>query len=129
MRHLTSVTPIGISFLVWIGVALAAPTLAGSEWGPGGDSNQFIQFQSGGKVSGSGGCNRFFGSYSQSSNKLEFGPMGSTKMMCTQQVMAREWALFAMLAKARRFKREDHKLTLFDGAGKQIARFNQRDWD
>ena len=129
MRHLTSVTPIGISFLVWIGVALAAPTLAGSEWGPRADSKQFIQFQSGGKVAGSGGCNRFFGSYSQSSSKLKFGPLGSTKMLCSQQVMSKERALFAMLAKARRFERRDHKLTLFDGAGKQIVRFRQRDWD
>ena len=115
--------------MVWIGVAIAAPTLAGSEWAPSSKSKQFIQFQSGRRIAGHGGCNRFFGSYSQSNGRLTFGPLGSTKMMCPQNIMRKERWLFALLSKVARFDRMGHRLMLFDDAGKKIATFRQRDWD
>lgn len=129
MKQSSRVTPILVSFIVWVGVAIAAPKLAGSEWAPSTDSKQFIQFQSDGRVVGHGGCNRFFGTYSQTNLDLKIGPLGATKMLCPDNVMQQETAMFAILAQAVRFERKAHKLVLYDGAGQQIAQFRQRDWD
>jgi heat shock protein HslJ len=46
-----------------------------------------------GQVTGSTGCNNFFGSFSKNANDLSFGPLGMTRKMCqemkTEDVMAR----------------------------------------
>ena len=108
---------------------VAVPKLVGSEWGPHSGSSQFIQFQTGGRIVGSGGCNRFFGSYVQTGAELKIGRLGATKMMCEQQVMAQENALFNVLSRVHGFQRQGHKLVLFDALGAEIAKFQQRDWD
>lgn len=129
MKHFSFGLPIFVSFLVWIGIALAAPMLAGSEWGISSNPKQFIQFQSNGRVAGHGGCNRFFGSYKQSEDSLQFGPLGATKMMCPAEIMQQEDALFAILSKVDRFERKRHLLKLFDSFGQDIVTLRQRDWD
>jgi len=44
-----------------------------------------ILFNADGKqVSGSDGCNRYFGAYSQDGQKLTFGMMGTTRMSCPE---------------------------------------------
>ena len=46
-----------------------------------------------GQVTGSTGCNNFFGSFSKNANDLSFGPLGMTRKMCqdmkTEDMMAR----------------------------------------
>ncbi len=51
-----------------------------------------------GQVSGTAGCNRFNGSYSIASNVLTFGPMTSTRMMCSEKQMAQEAKFLALLS-------------------------------
>lgn len=41
-------------------------------------------------VSGSGGCNRYRGSYTVSGNQLAIGPLGSTRRACPVEIMERE---------------------------------------
>ncbi len=52
------------------------------------------------QVSGFSGCNRFFGSYSQSENKLSFGQIGSTKMLCVDEKSNIEIVLLKAFQKA-----------------------------
>jgi len=74
----------------------------GSEWGIG--KNRFIQFSSDGKVSGHGGCNRFFGTYRINNKQLRFGPLASTRMACSPGIMKREAKLLWLLGRVRGFR-------------------------
>ena len=49
-----------------------------------------LAFDGEGRASGSGGCNRFTGSYTFDDGKLAFGPLAGTKMMCPEAVMDQE---------------------------------------
>jgi len=49
-----------------------------------------LVFDDEGRVSGSGGCNRFTGSYTFTDGELSFGPLAGTKMMCPEAVMDQE---------------------------------------
>ena len=51
-----------------------------------------------GKISGTAGCNRFFGTYTQSKNVLNFGVVASTKIMCPEKQMAQEKAFLRLLS-------------------------------
>ena len=129
MKYAKLILPLVVSLLVWIGIALAAPMLAGSEWAPSKEAEQFLQFQDNGRVSGHGGCNRFFGDYHHSDSELAFGPIGATKKMCPEDIMKIENAFFDVLGKVKSFEREEQELKLFDEAGQGLATFQQRDWD
>jgi heat shock protein HslJ len=56
-----------------------------------------LEFTADGRVSGSGGCNRFTGSYTLDGDTLGVGPLASTKMMCPEAVMAQEDGFFQAL--------------------------------
>ncbi len=49
-----------------------------------------LAFDGEGRVSGSGGCNRFTGSYTFTDGRLSFSPLAGTKMMCPEAVMDQE---------------------------------------
>lgn len=79
--------------------AIALPgTLEGPEWQvtqiaglddlPAGRVT--IQFGADGRVSGRGGCNGYFGSFTRDGNALELGLMAMTEMACPGQAMAIE---------------------------------------
>jgi putative lipoprotein len=42
----------------------------------------YLQFESGGRVSGSDGCNRLTGTYQIDGERVAFGQMASTQMAC-----------------------------------------------
>lgn len=74
----------------------------------------FMEFnQENSRVSGSLGCNNFTGGYKFEEGKLKFGPLASTKMMCTD--MAVEDALSQALSNATDVKLNGGKLELFKG--------------
>lgn len=102
-------------------------SLAGSEWGIR-DTDQFIAFKSEGEVNGNGGCNNFFGSYTQEGNTITFGPLASTKMAC-QGKMKAEAQFLSSIQKARAFDATHLEMTLRDEGGKVILRLQRRDWD
>ena len=53
-------------------------------------SNVTLTLGPGGQASGSGGCNRFFGSWSVKGSALTLGKMGSTMMACDPALMNQE---------------------------------------
>jgi heat shock protein HslJ len=115
----------------------AAAPLAGSEWrpvaigdtAPGSDSGSFVQFRGEGQITGTGGCNRFSGTYEIDGATIRIGPLAATRRACPPPLMHREAALFAALERARRYQRARIDLTLYDEAGSAVARFARTDAD
>ncbi len=73
------------------------------------------------KVTGYGGCNRFFGGYEMDGTLLDFGMLGSTKMACPNSSELESEFLKA-LDETKSFALEDGQLSLKDG-DKTIASF------
>ena len=117
-------------------VAGAAP-LAGSEWQPlriGGlevpaETRAFVQFRSGGRLQGFGGCNRLMAEYQAGDGGLVLGPVAMKRMTCAESVMQREAALVAALEGARSYLRDRTRLVLFGIAGRPTLELRQTDWD
>jgi heat shock protein HslJ len=110
-------------------IIMAAMLLAGSEWGFAAGGDISVQFADG-QVSGSGGCNRFAGSYTQDGDRLKFGTLAATQMACTDDtVMQNEQQFFQMLGAAHTADATHTKLILKDAAGKELAVLVRRDWD
>jgi heat shock protein HslJ len=106
-----------------------AMLLAGSEWGYAEGGGISLQFGTG-QVSGSGGCNRFAGSYTQEGDRLILGTLAATQMACTAEaVMQKEQQFFHMLGAVRSAEATHMKLVLKDSAGKDLAVLVRRDWD
>ena len=63
------------------------------------------------KISGFGGCNRFFGGYESTENRIKFSALGSTKMFC-QDKMSLEDNYFKALQEADSFRVEGSTLQL-----------------
>lgn len=76
----------------------------------------------GNRVTGSGGCNRFFGTYEIRNATIRFSQLGSTRMACPVG-MDEEAAFFQALESADRYVITDDTLELYS-AEKQLARFN-----
>lgn len=114
-----------------------AAELAGSEWRPvelGGapiaaDVRVWVRFEGEGKLTGHGGCNRFFGGFKLDGEQIEIGPMGATRMACPEAVMDLESKFLAALQQSRSFVRDKIRLTLSDVDGNLVARLAQTDAD
>jgi copper homeostasis protein (lipoprotein) len=74
---------------------------------------------------GSGGCNRFGGSYSLDGDRLSLGALISTKMACVTG-MDTEQAYFAALAEVRSWRVSGQRLELYGVDGDLLARFEAR---
>jgi heat shock protein HslJ len=65
------------------------------------------------RVSGSGGCNRYFGGATVAGDELSVGRLGSTMMYCgAEGVMPQEQAYYAALEKAKTYRIVDGELRL-----------------
>lgn len=80
-------------------------------------------FAENGKVAGSTGCNRFFGTYEQSADKLKLSPLGATQMMCMEDAMAIETAFKDAMEKVTNWQLANDALVLNDASGKAIMEF------
>jgi heat shock protein HslJ len=110
-------------------ILAAAMLLAGSEWGFAEGGEIYLQFGDG-QVSGSGGCNRFAGSYTQDGDKLKLGTLAATQMACAiDAVMQKEQQFFQMLAAVHSAEGSHMKLVLRNAQGKDLAVLVRRDWD
>jgi len=65
------------------------------------------------RVTGLGGCNRFFGSYELDSERLEIGPLGSTRISCGELDLI-ENKFLVKLEQAHHWQVTDEKLSLFN---------------
>lgn len=79
-----------------------------------------------GKVSGSAGCNRYFGGYtSGENNQLLFdGQMGATQMACEEPVAIQERRYLALLSGVNSRKIDDGMLLLLDKQGQLVLKFS-----
>jgi heat shock protein HslJ len=89
---------------------------------PVGERGPTIEF-SGDRVSGSGGCNRYFGGYEiTGAETIVIRGVGSTEMACDPpEIMMREQAYFTALAGVRAYRRDGDRLTLSAVAGPTIV--------
>ena len=133
------ILPLALGALVIAGCAKVASdvrksrplaTLAGSEWGPleAQSSEQFVAFKSAGEIIGHGGCNQFFGQYTQDGHTLTVGALASTKKYCGD-IMQAETNFMQKLQDTRRFEATHLKLSLFDANGDELMKLQRLDWD
>lgn len=74
------------------------------------------------RVSGSGGCNRFFGPVRIDGVTIAFGPLASTRMACPPPLDAQEQRFFATLDRVRAFRRDGSVLVLKDDGDRELVR-------
>jgi putative lipoprotein len=66
-----------------------------------------------GQVNGSAGCNNYFGGYTtRGGDRIEISELGSTMMMCSEEIMEQEQAYLAALQSATSYRVEEGVLTL-----------------
>jgi len=108
--------------------------LAGSEWRPSFLSAADlpagvkieVAFQPDGRITGTGGCNRFFGGYTVSGHHIKIGPLASTRKGCPG-LLRLETSFFATLEAAASFEQIGATLVLFDASGATLAQFVRAD--
>lgn len=82
-----------------------------------------LSFAEAGRVSGSGGCNRYFGSVSFEASAVEFSGIGSTRKACAPALMSQESRFFQALEEVSRYKVvDDMFLVLSDPQGRPRIR-------
>jgi putative lipoprotein len=111
------------------------PVLMGSTWlaediggrGVIDRAQTTISFEPEGRVAGSGGCNRYFGSVTIKGDAISFGKLGSTMMACAPALMDQEQKFFDALAATRSYRFDDpgHKLVFLGEDGALLVRFSQ----
>jgi putative lipoprotein len=77
----------------------------------------------GGRVTGSGGCNRLTGSYAADGSAMHFNGVASTRMACSHG-MEVEMRFLGTLEHVRSWKISGQQLDLLDDGGKMLARFS-----
>lgn len=81
-------------------------------------------FDAEGKISGSAGCNQYFGSYTATGTSLSIGSVGSTKMHCPGDgIMLQEMQYLAALGKTAGFSIAGSRLSLADANGTTLLSF------
>lgn len=83
-----------------------------------------VQFTPDGKISGSGGCNRFMGEFTVTGQEMSIEPVGTTMMACEPEVMEQETSFLAALQGAKSFAVDAEKLTLSDTSGVELLVFD-----
>ncbi|MBL8660027.1 MAG: META domain-containing protein [Rhodospirillales bacterium] len=86
-----------------------------------------ITFDGEGRVAGSGGCNRYFGSVAIDGAAVTIGKLGSTQMACVPALMDQERKYFDALAATRTYRLDDtgHKLVFLGEDGTPLVRFSR----
>jgi heat shock protein HslJ len=106
----------------------ASPGLDDSAWVLNGlpgralvpQSASTLQFAAG-RASGSDGCNRFAGAYTQDKAALSFGQLVSTQMACTAEVMEQARAVTVALSATRSHRIGVDTLELLGADGQTLA--------
>jgi putative lipoprotein len=67
------------------------------------EASATLEFPEPGKIEGNGSCNRFFGTVSIDGSAISVGPLGTTRMACTEAVAMQEVSYIRALQSAERF--------------------------
>jgi heat shock protein HslJ len=80
------------------------------------------------EISGSTGCNTYFGAYTVDGSEITIGDVASTEMWCTEPdgVMDQEQAFLAALRSATGYRLSGAQLELLDPTGRMILTFEPR---
>jgi copper homeostasis protein (lipoprotein) len=103
----------------WVPVRIGPRSITGLEHEP-----WFVLEPRTKQVTGSGGCNKFTGSYASGEGSLTFGPLAATRMSCAG--METETAFLKALADTRRFRLAGRHLELDDAHGVELLRLEER---
>ena len=88
------------------------------------DREVTAEFSPDGQVAGSGGCNRYFTSYTVDGSNLTIGQAGSTMMACEPvEVMQQEAQFLTALGAAATWQIEGDMLTINNAAGATVLTF------
>ncbi len=89
------------------------------------------EFSDDGTITGTSGCNHYFGSYKLMGSTIVVGSIGSTKMYCSLPVgcMGQESAYFDLLGMAAAFSFSAGHLHLLDGMGQELLVFSAEKGD
>ncbi len=89
------------------------------------DTEITLMFGEDGQVTGSAGCNGYFGGYTVDGENLTIGPLGATMMACGEPegVMAQETDYLAMLDSVATYSITGDTLTLLDANGQTLLTF------
>lgn len=71
---------------------------------------------------GSGGCNRYSGSFREGKDRVQFGPMMQTKIGCGDEINQSEQRFHAALARVARLRQRADQLELLDENGAILMR-------
>ncbi|UZJ45491.1 META domain-containing protein [Marinimicrobium sp. C6131] len=87
-------------------------------------SHAFLEFSEPPRLTGNGGCNRFFGVYHYDASGLRIdSSLGSTRMACAATVMVQEEQMFQLLPQATAVQlSEPDTLVLKDAEGTELLR-------
>lgn len=103
----------GLTDVTWRLVGFGAAAEAAP---PLGEAAVTLQFTAEG-VSGSAGCNRFFGSYQADAETISVGQIGSTEQACAPPLMDVERSFLSALEMARSWSLEGEGMRLYDAEG------------
>ena len=102
--------------------------VVGSEESTGATVKITLEFDEDGRLHGSAGCNRYFGTFnSKSQNLLTAEPIGTTRMMCQGEIMVWENRYLKALQDVSSYKTESNRLTLFYDSDGKVLSFIQKD--
>ncbi len=86
-----------------------------------------LRVSGGGDVTGSGGCNSYFGSADIDGDRIRFGALGSTRMACPEAIMDQESRFFAALELVRHWRVDPAgHLHLLDENGGTVVRLSRQ---
>ena len=116
----------------------SASALRGSDMTPEGPTWRLVAFGDGtapageitvsfadGGLSGSAGCNRYFGGYVRDGAELATSDIGSTRRMCEPPLMEQERRFLDAMQEATRWAEQGDRLALSDVAGDVLLQFER----
>ncbi|HYC92710.1 MAG TPA: META domain-containing protein [Thermoanaerobaculia bacterium] len=102
-----------------------AASLDGTNWTLNTSSAITLRFADG-SATGSGGCNQYRATYTESGSSLTFGPIGATKRACVDpEGNRRESEYFDALSRVASYAISGNRLTLRDAAGTTLLEFTR----
>lgn len=109
--------------------AALSSDLAGTRWlvqaivggGPSQVRQAEVRFAPEDRISGTAGCNRFFGVYEAAEGAIDVRALGRTEMACDPPVMQQEEAILAVLDKAEHYQLEGERLVITAADGRRLV--------